>query len=305
MRLGIDLGGTKIEAVALDAEGHAACRLRVATPKGGYGAVLDAIATLIQRVEAECGPASRPIGMGIPGSVSPATGLIRNANSTVLNGRPFAMDLSARLARPVRLSNDANCFAIAEARAGAGQGAHLVLGLILGTGIGAGIAIGGAPWIGRNAIGGEWGHNPLPGMTPDEAPGPLCWCGRRGCIEAWCSGPAISRLYEEQTGEGAELPEIARMASRNPAAARVLTAHLDRLGRALASVVNILDPDVIVLGGGLSNLDHLPDGLAEAMRPHIFSDSFRTPIRRAALGDSAGVFGAAWLWPDAEMEERS
>lgn len=299
MRIGVDLGGTKIEVAVLEDDGAVVFRERRATPKDDYAGVLERVAALVARAREVGGDV--PVGIGIPGSLSPRTGLVRNANSTVLNGRPVDRDLAAALARPVRIENDANCFAIAEAREGAGRDARVVLGLILGTGIGAGIAMDGECLIGRNRIGGEWGHNPLPRPHDDERPGPDCYCGRQGCIETWCSGPAIEADHYRRTGRWVALPELAELSDHQ--ARETLSRHTDRLARSLGGVVNVLDPDVIVLGGGLSNLPHLSGDLAEALPEHVFSDCFDTPIRRNELGDSAGVIGAAWLWPSrAEVE---
>lgn len=311
MRIGVDLGGTKTEAVALGPAGEELARLRIATPPDGYDSVVRGIAGLVAAVESQAGeteagaqaPAIGPsigpsIGIGIPGSLSPATGRVRNANFTVLIGHAFDRDLAEALGRPVRVENDANCFALAEAMAGAGQGASTVFGVILGTGVGGGIVTAGRVLAGRNLIAGEWGHNRLPALTAAELPGPDCTCGRTGCIEAWCSGPALSADHARATGETLDPPEIAaRAEAGDPAAVATLERHLGRLARALAGVVNLLDPDLIVLGGGLSNLDHLHHRLPGAMRPHVFSDVFETRIVNNRLGDSAGVIGAAWLWP--------
>ncbi|MEM7505356.1 MAG: ROK family protein [Pseudomonadota bacterium] len=302
MRVGVDLGGTKIEAVVLAEGGRVEVRRRVATPKNDYDGVLRAISALVADVERDAGvPQGRllPVGIGTPGSLSPDTGLLRNSNSVVLNGRPFDRDITDALGREVRVANDANCFALAEAKSGAGQGAEIVFGVILGTGVGAGIVARGELVIGRNAVGGEWGHNPLPGMLPAELPGPECYCGRRGCVEAWCAGPALAAQYSKAGGDAVGAAEIAKRAGDGEALARtVLQSHARHVANALSAVVNILDPDVIVLGGGLCHLDHLYTDLPELMRPMVFSDSFQTPIRKAELGDSAGVVGAAWLWPD-------
>ena len=301
LRFGVDLGGTKIEIAVLS--GDAVLLRRRAPTPGGYEATLDAIADLLAGAERQAGRRAAALGVGAPGSISPATGLIRNANSTRLNGRPLDRDLERRLGRRVRLANDADCFALAEARAGAGRGGASVFGVILGTGIGGGIVVDGRLLAGPNGIAGEWGHNALPRPCADEAPGPACWCGRRGCIEAWCSGPGLAADHATRTGEALAPEAIAgRAAAGDAAAAATLARHLDRLGRALAGVVNLLDPEVIVLGGGLSNLAGLAEGLPAAMRPHIFSDCFRTAVRRHALGDSAGVIGAAWLWRADELE---
>lgn len=286
LRFGVDLGGTKTEVAVLSGD-RVLLRRRAPTP-GSYDETLDAIAALLAEAERAAGARAGAVGVGTPGSLSPATGLMRNANSTRLNGRALDRDLAERLGRPVRLANDADCFALAEARLGAGRGCATVLGLILGTGVGAGIVTGGRLVSGPNGIAGEWGHNGLARPAADELPGPACWCGRQGCIEAWCSGPGLAGDHERQTGERLSAEEIA--------------AHADRLGRGLAAVVNVLDPQVIVLGGGLSNLPGLAEGLAGAMRPHVFSDVFATPVRRHALGDSAGVIGAAWLCDAAGLE---
>ena len=296
MRVGVDLGGTKIEIAVLAPSGEVVVRHRVPTPRDSYDGTIAAIRDLVASTLELTGPV--PVGIGIPGSLSPATGLVRNANSTQLNGHKLDQDLETALGREVRVQNDANCFALAEAMAGAGRDFHVVLGLILGTGIGAGIVIAGGPLVGANRIGGEWGHNPLPRPTAAERPGPDCFCGRQGCIERWCAGPAIADDHFRVTGETATAPELA---ARSDAAAKAtLDRHVDRLGRALAGVVNILDPDVIVLGGGLANMAHLPGALSAAIRPHVFSDCFETQIRSNELGDSAGVIGAAWLWPETE-----
>ena len=298
VRTGVDLGGTKIEAVVLSAEGDVLARQRTPTPSGDYSATITTLASLVKAVEAEAGASARGIGVGTPGSVSPKSGLMRNANSVVLNGKPLDRDLAETLARPVRLENDANCFALAEAMAGAGQGQQTVFGVILGTGVGGGIVVGGETLMGGNGIGGEWGHNPLPAPDREEFLGPDCYCGRKGCIEAWCSGPALAADHLRVTGSEMPAEMIASFAKAGEATAQEsLQRHTARLARALAGVVNILDPDVIVLGGGLSNLEHLYRNLPEAMAPHVFSDVFETPIVKNKLGDSAGVIGAAWLWP--------
>jgi fructokinase len=299
MRIGVDLGGTKTEAVALDGAGVELARQRIPTPGDGYDSVIRGIVDLVAAVESRTGLIAPAIGFGIPGSLSPASGLVRNANFTVLNTRPLDRDLATALGRPVWVENDANCFALAEAMAGAGQGTDTVFGVILGTGVGGGIVTAGRVLSGHNLIAGEWGHNPLPVATADELPGPPCYCGRAGCIETWCAGPAMCADHERATGEPLDPPVIAARAANGDAAAMAtLDRHLDRLARALAGVVNILDPDLIVLGGGLSNLDHLYDRLPGAMRRHVISDVFETPILKNRLGDSAGVIGAAWLYPE-------
>jgi len=298
IRAGIDLGGTKTEIAVLDPAGRVALRRRVPTP-AGYDAIVACIRDLVTAAEAGTAPLAR-IGIGVPGSIGPVSGVMRGANSTVLNGRRFDRDLAAALARPVRLANDANCFALAEAVAGAARGARVVFGVILGTGVGGGIVIAGRPLIGCNAIAGEWGHMPLPVAGADEMPGPQCWCGRRGCVEAWLSGPALARDHARATGQESPAEAIAAAAmAGDGAAAATLARHLDRLARALAPVINILDPDAIVLGGGLSNLPGLAESLAQALGPHVFSDTLTTAVRRHALGDSAGAIGAAWLWSGA------
>jgi fructokinase len=305
MRIGVDLGGTKIEAVALAPTGDVLERRRIATPRGGYDGIVRGLAELVAAIEARVGTRAPAIGVGIPGSLSPASGLVRNANSTVLIGHALDDDLAAALGRPVRLENDANCFALAEAMAGAGQGADTVFGVILGTGVGGGIVTAGRVLRGRNRIAGEWGHNRLPALSADDLAAPRCYCGREGCIEVWCSGPGLRADHQRATRETLDAPAIASRAALGDAAAQAtLERHLRRLALALAGVVNLLDPDAIVLGGGLSNLDYLYDLLPEAMRPHVFSDVFATPILKNRLGDSAGVIGAAWLWPDGgEPEE--
>jgi fructokinase len=292
-RIGVDLGGTKIEVAALDDSGAVRLRRRMPTP-GGYDATLAAIVALVKAAEAELGGRAS-LGIGIPGSENPETRLIRGANSTFLNGRPLAADLEARFGRPVRLSNDANCLATSEAADGAGQGFGSVFAVILGTGVGGGLVIGGRPVEGRNRVAGEWGHNPLPWMTPDEHPGPACWCGQRGCIETFLCGPALAA---DADGPGARdasaLP--ARAEAGDARARAALERHADRLARALASVVNLADPDAVVLGGGLSNMAHLYDALPRLIPRHVFSDAFSTPVLRARHGDSSGVLGAARLW---------
>jgi fructokinase len=295
LRFGIDLGGTKTEIVALDAAGRIVLRQRQPTPRGDYGAIVEAIADLVRTAEREIG-AKGSVGVGIPGAVSPATGLVKNANTTELIGHAFDRDLSVALGREVRLENDANCFALSEASDGAGQGAGVVFGVILGTGAGAGLVIDGKVLRGRHLIAGEWGHNPLPRASVAEVQAaPACYCGQRGCIEAWVSGPAFERDFREAGGAATRASEI--VASDDPLAQAATARFIDRLGRALSHVVNLLDPDVIVLGGGLSTITRLYADLPGAIRPHVFSDEFTTPIRPPAHGDSSGVRGAAWLWP--------
>ena len=294
MRIGVDLGGTKTEIVALDAAGTQRLRRRIPTPCT-QEAVVDAIRGLVASAEAELG-ARGTVGIGIPGSLSPRDGRVRGANSTFLNGGDLKAELEAALARPVRLSNDANCLALSEAADGAGQGAASVFAVILGTGVGGGVVVGGRLVEGRNRIAGEWGHTPLPWMTADEHPGPRCWCGQRGCLETFLSGPALAA---DADGPGAR--DASALPARTDAAARAaLERHADRLARALAMVVNILDPEVIVLAGGLSNMAHLYEEVPRLLPRHVFSDVVATRILPAVHGDSSGVLGAARLWPVTE-----
>ena len=300
MRIGVDLGGTKIEAVALDRDGQERGRRRVPTPRGRYGATLAAITTLIEGLERESGEPAR-VGIGMPGALSPATGLVKNANSVWLNGRPLRQDLERLLHRPLRFANDANCFALSEARDGAGEGAPVVFGVILGTGTGGGVVVHGRVLGGPNAVAGEWGHNPVPWPRPGEWPGAACYCGRTGCVETFLSGPGVSRDHREATGEELDATTIAaRAADGDPACEATLVRYEDRLARALATVVNLLDPDVIVLGGGLSNLTRLYAGVPERWGAWVFSDRVDTALRPPKHGDSSGVRGAAWLWDAAE-----
>lgn len=296
MRIGIDLGGTKTEFIALAADGATRLRERLATPAGDYAATIRVIAEGVRGIEARL-ETPGTVGIGIPGSVSSATGLVRNANSTWLNARPLERDLQQALDRPVRLANDANCFTLSEAIDGAGAGFEVVFGAILGTGVGGGLAVGGRLLAGRNAIAGEWGHNPLPWPEDDERPGPGCYCGRRGCIETFLSGPALARSCT--AGDGIRAEAIAAGAEAGePAARRAIARYEQRLARALAAVVNLVDPDVIVLGGGVSNIGTLYERVPALMPPWVFADRAETPIRPALHGDSSGVRGAAWLWPD-------
>lgn len=304
-RIGIDLGGTKIEAILLDSEGRTLARERIATPRGDYDATLVAIAGLVERLQDTLPPtegARRPtVGVAIPGALSPATGRIKNANSAWLIGRPLDRDLELRLDRLVRLANDANCFAVSEAVDGAGAGVRLVFGVILGTGVGGGIAIDGRSLRGANAIAGEWGHNPLPAPRADELPGPACYCGRRGCIETWLSGPALEAQYQAATDQLRTATEIAAAAEAgDEAAERILALYEERLARALGHVINLLDPEVIVLGGGLSKLARLYRRVPGLWGPYVFSDRVDTRLLPPAHGDASGVRGAAWLWSDDE-----
>ncbi len=290
MRIGIDLGGSKIEILALGDDGHPLLRERVAAPRGNYEATVRAIAGLVQNAETMLGRRGS-VGIAIPGTLSPVTGLVKNANSTWLNGRPLDRDLEAALGRRVRLANDANCFALSEASDGAARGADVVFGAILGTGVGGGICVGGRVLAGAHAIAGEWGHNPLPFPRDDERPGPECYCGKYGCIETWCSGPALERQYGARKGTQLSAAEIAARGGHD------FDLYLDRLARALAGVVNILDPDVIVLGGGLSNIDALYAELPTRVEAYAFAPEGLANIVKNLHGDSSGVRGAAWLWP--------
>lgn len=301
MRIGVDLGGTKIEAIALSAAGEELHRRRVSTPRD-YASCVAAIVDLVTAVEQEVGERGT-VGIGIPGTIVPRSGCVKNANSVWLNGQPLGEDLERRLGRPVRVMNDANCFALSEATDGAAAGAHVVFGVILGTGVGGGVVVDGRCLDGANLIAGEWGHNPLPWATPDEYPGPSCYCGKCGCIEAWLSGPGFEADHRERAGVEMRAPDIVRAASEGDAAAGAsLSRYKDRLGRALASLVNVLDPDVIVLGGGMSNVAGLPEAACAALPRYILatgaeSDPIATRVVRARYGDSSGVRGAAWLWP--------
>jgi fructokinase len=292
VRIGIDLGGTKIEGIALGEDGRGLIRRRVPAPRGDYRHTLDAIVSLVRVLEEQTGRRGT-VGIGIPGTISSATGRVKNANSTWLNGQPLADDLPRLLGRPVRLANDANCFALSEATDGAAAGARGGVGVILGTGTGGGIVVNRDVVAGVNGIGGEWGHNPMPWPREDEWPGPPCYCGRTGCIETFLSGPGLARDF----GAAAGADDVAaRAAAGDPAAVRCLDRYEERLARALAAIVNVLDPDVIVLGGGLSNIERLYTGVPQRWAPFVFSDSVMTRLVRAAHGDSSGVRGAAWLW---------
>ncbi len=294
---GIDLGGTKIEGVVLTPDGHELIRQRIPTPRGDYNATIKAIAGLLGLMERETGIAAERVGMGIPGSASPRTGLVRNANSTWINGQPLERDLNDVLARPVRLANDANCLALSESIDGAAQGADSVFAVILGTGVGGGLVVNGRILAGAHGLAGEWGHVPLPDMPEGARP---CFCGRRGCIETWLSGPAITQQYRDAGGHAARLQDVVAASQRGEALARdVLGRFVENLARALGMIVNIIDPEVIVLGGGVSNLPGLREGLASAIRPHVFaspSDGIEINLRLARWGDSSGVRGAARLW---------
>jgi fructokinase len=296
MRIGIDLGGTKIAAVVLSDSGERVWDARVATPKGDYLATLDAIADLVGAAERASGERST-IGVGMPGAISPATGLVKNANSTWLNGRPFHIDLERRLGQPVRVANDANCLAVSEAVDGAGAGAAVVFGVILGTGVGGGIAVRGTAIAGANAIAGEWGHNPLPWPDDDERPGPACYCGRHGCLETFLSGPGLAADHERRSGEVLTSEDVLAQAAAGDARAQV-AAHTweRRLAKSLATVINLLDPDVIVVGGGLSRAARIYDAVPQLWSRWVFSDHVATKFVPAKFGDASGVRGAAWLW---------
>jgi fructokinase len=302
VRIGVDLGGTKIEALGLDDRGRELARRRVATPREDYDGTVGAIADLVRAIEKETGERGT-VGVGMPGALSPATGLVKNANSTWLIGQPLDRDLSARLDRPVRFANDANCFALSEAVDGAASGARAVFGVIVGTGTGGGVVVNRQVLTGPNAIAGEWGHNPLPWPREGEWPGPPCYCGRTGCVEQFLSGPALARDYREATGQELGGPEIVTRAERGEAAAMAcLDRYEDRMARALTVVLNILDPDVVVLGGGVSRIGRLYESVPRLWQEWAFSDRVDTPLRPPVHGDSSGVRGAAWLWGPGETE---
>jgi fructokinase len=298
MRIGIDLGGTKIEALAIDDQGVELVRHRIDTPRDDYDATVAAMVGLVQRLEEKAG-SSGTVGAGIPGSISRITGLVKNANSTWLNGRPLDADLIRALGREVRIANDANCFAVSEATDGAAAGKHVVFGVILGTGCGGGVAIGGRVHEGPNGVAGEWGHNPLPWPRPEEYPGPECYCGKRGCMEMWVSGTGIALDYRTVTGKALTTQEIvSQFEAGDREAAAAMERFEDRLARGLAQVVNILDPDVIVIGGGVSRVKHIYRELPKKLKTYVFGGEASTPILPAMYGDSSGVRGAAWLWPN-------
>ena len=295
LRIGVDLGGTKIEAVALGADGKETFRRRIDTPRGDYEGTVAAIVELVALVERELGEIGT-VGVGMPGSVSPATGLVKNANSTWLIGHPLHLDLERALGRSVRVANDANCFALSEAADGAGAGARVVFGVILGTGTGGGVVVDGQVLVGPNAVAGEWGHNALPWPDQSEWPGPPCYCGRHGCIETFLSGSGLQMAYSQAAGLTAR--EIAGAAERgDSAAAAAIETYSRRLAKSLATVINLLDPDAIVLGGGLSNIGSLYTRVPQLWTDWVFSDRVDTRLARAKHGDSSGVRGAAWLWP--------
>jgi fructokinase len=296
MRIGLDLGGTKVEAIALDGT-RELVRRRVPAPRGDYQATIRTVVDLVTVIESELRQTGT-VGIGIPGAISTTTGLVKNANSTWLIGHPIDRDLEAALDRPVRVTNDANCFALSEATDGAAAGARTVFGVILGTGTGGGVVVNGRVLEGRNRIAGEWGHNPLPWPQDGELPGPPCYCGRSGCIETFLSGPGLARSYHQLSNGDAEGKEVVRLADEGDGnAAQALELYEGRLARALASIINVLDPDAIVLGGGLSNIGRLYTRVPAIWKRFVFSDSSDTPLVAARHGDSSGVRGAAWLWP--------
>jgi len=297
MRIGVDLGGTKTESVAIDDTGIERARLRVPTLSDSYDAIITSIVRLVHDTEA-CVGQTGTVGIGIPGALSPATGLVKNANTVALIGHPLDRDLARALNRPMRVANDANCFVLSEASDGAGAGARVVFGVIVGTGTGGGVVVDGKLLTGPHAIAGEWGHNPLPWPRDDERPGPSCYCGKCGCIETFLAGPSLARDHRLHTGEARDADDIARRAEAGDAAALAsMIRYEDRMARGLASVINLLDPDVIVMGGGVSNIARLYREVPLRLGRYVFSDTVSTPIVPARHGDSSGVRGAAWLWP--------
>jgi fructokinase len=301
MRIGVDLGGTKIEAIALDAEGRELARRRVASPSHDYTQTIEAVRALVAGLERELGAGRARVGVGTPGAISSLTGLVKNANSTELNGRPLADDLARALGREIRVENDANCFALSEASDGAGAGRRVVFGVILGTGVGGGLVHDGRVWVGPNAIAGEWGHNEMPSRSEPDLPDTLCWCGRRRCIETLVSGPGLAADHRRRAPHAPaslDAAAIAALAASGDAAARATMARFyERLAAALATVINVVDPDVVVLGGGLSNVATICEELRARLTAHVFSDALTTEVVRNRHGDSSGVRGAAWLWP--------
>lgn len=297
MRIGVDVGGTKIEGVLLDSGGHELARHRRESPQGDYSATLHSIQDIIEELERD-GTTPATIGIGIPGTISPSTGLVKNANSTWLIGHPLQRDIEQRLNRPVRVANDADCFAVSEATDGAAKGAQSVFGVILGTGVGGGLCWEGRPVQGPNAIAGEWGHNPIPWPEDHERPGPKCYCGLSGCLETFLSGPGLQRDHLERTGEDCTPREIyERSLDNTPTCLKTIEQYEHRLARGLASVINIFDPEVIVLGGGLSNIERLYQRVPRLWHSWVFSDRVETRLVPPHFGDSSGVRGAAWLWP--------
>lgn len=302
LRIGVDLGGTKTEAIALADDGRELLRRRVSTTKDDYPGTVRGAADLVRALESELG-AQGTVGVGIPGSLSRASGVVKNANSTWLNGHPLDRDLSEALNRPVRVQNDANCFAVSEATDGAARGATIAFGVILGTGVGGGLVVNGQVIDGPMGVTGEWGHNPLPAPRDDERPGPACYCGRHGCLETFLSGPGMARRFAESGGPQMAAVEIAQAAEAgDPTASAHMERYADRLARGLAGVINILDPDVIVLGGGLSRISMLYERLPQILPAHVFTDRLDTRIVPPVHGDSSGVRGAAWLWPPERLD---
>jgi fructokinase len=298
IRIGIDLGGTKIEALAIDDNGVELARHRIDTPRDDYAATIMAMVGLVRRLEAETGRTGT-VGAGIPGSISRITGLVKNSNSTWLNGRPLDRDFTTTLGREVRIANDANCLAVSEATDGAAAGKRVVFGVILGTGCGGGVAINGRVHEGPNGVAGEWGHNPLPWPKPEESPGPVCYCGKRGCMEMWVSGTGIALDYKTVTGRAQTTREIvSQFEAGDRDAVAAMDRFEDRLARGFAEVINILDPDVIVVGGGVSRVAHIYQDLPKKLAAYVFGGEASTPIVPALYGDSSGVRGAAWLWPN-------
>lgn len=295
MRIGVDWGGTKIEVIALDNFGQVKYRQRIKTPIQDYDACVQAVCDLVLVAENDIGE-SGSVGIGIPGTISQSTGLVKNANSTWLNGKPLLADMTAALARPIKMQNDANCFAVSEATDGAGAGKSVVIGVILGTGCGCGIAINGKALSGLNGITGEFGHTPLPYITAREFPGRACWCGKRGCLETYISGTGFERTYEELVGFPSALDVQAILQLDGDDARTTYNIYMSQLTRGLSTLINVIDPDVIVLGGGMSNVEQLYDDVPKQLAHYIFSDSYETPIVKAKHGDSSGVRGAAWLW---------
>ena len=298
VRIGIDLGGTKIEIIALDEHGKTLARERLPTPSDNYKAILQAIVDLVTLVEQRLG-CQGTVGVGMPGAISPATGLIKNSNTVCLIGQPLDRDLSVALTRPVKLTNDANCLTLSEAVDGAAAGASIVFGVILGTGTGGGIAINQPVLTGINGIAGEWGHNPLPWPQTEELPGPPCYCGKHGCIETFLSGPGMARDFKTVTGQNQKSPAIVALAEAGDSTAQAcLSRYYDRLARGLASIINVLDPNVVVLAGGMSNIAQLYTEVPRLWGKYVFSDHVDTVLKQAKYGDSSGVRGAAWLWPN-------
>ena len=302
VRIGVDLGGTKIEALSLDAAGHELARRRIATPRNDYPAIVAAIKGLVLDMECKLG-CDAMVGVGIPGTIDRRTGLVKNANLLSLNGNRFDADLSLALERQVRCANDANCLAVSEATDGAAEGRGVVFAAILGTGCGGGVALHGRVHEGPNGVGGEWGHNPLPWQTEAEYPGPQCYCGKRGCLEVWISGTGFAQDYERATGHAIHSPAIIAASERGDAEAiAAVRRYEDRVARGLAHVVNMLDPDVIVIGGGMSRVDQIMRSVPQKISSYVFGGNATTPVLVAKHGDSSGVRGAAWLWPVDERD---